>query len=274
MMKSSDKYNQLKTTSLFVLLPMFLLFIACGKTEIMQEMKETTNIKSYVSKGDTMLYGLACDGCSDSVLVFLPDSGGDPINYSILEARLNHQVFGRPRIGDRMAVLVDTANPKALMLAINMEQVNGTWYYEEMPQPRHRTAVPSSNTNEGEQQMREEDRQRRDSFIQTFMVPREYSYTFKRDQTVNTQGGPPRTSSLDRNSPVEYPPIKRYSEWHLCNGKIIFTYSTFPVPGNTDSTLLVNDTAEFVMLRRDTMALRFNDHVQGFKLKPDSVKNQ
>ena len=129
MMKSSDKYNQLKTTSLFVLLPMFLLFIACGKTEIMQEMKETTNIKSYVSKGDTMLYGLACDGCSDSVLVFLPDSGGDPINYSILEARLNHQVFGRPRIGDRMAVLVDTANPKALMLAINMEQVNGTWYY-------------------------------------------------------------------------------------------------------------------------------------------------
>ena len=58
MMKSSDKYNQLKTTSLFALLPMFLLFIACGKTEIMQEMKETTNIKSYVSKGDTMLYGL------------------------------------------------------------------------------------------------------------------------------------------------------------------------------------------------------------------------
>ena len=206
MMKSSDKYNQLKTTSLFVLLPMFLLFIACGKTEIMQEMKETTNIKSYVSKGDTMLYGLACDGCSDSVLVFLPDSGGDPINYSILEARLNHQVFGRPRIGDRMAVLVDTANPKALMLAINMEQVNGTWYYEEMPQPRHRTAVPSSNTNEGEQQMSEEDRQRRDSFIQTYMVPREYSYTFKRDQTVNTQGGPPRSSSLDRNTPVEYPP--------------------------------------------------------------------
>ena len=121
MMKSSDKYNQLKTTSLFVLLPMFLLFIACGKTEIMQEMKETTNIKSYVSKGDTMLYGLACDGCSDSVLVFLPDSGGHPINYSILEARLNHQVFGRPRIGDRMAVLVDTANPKALMLAKNAD---------------------------------------------------------------------------------------------------------------------------------------------------------
>ena len=133
MMKSSEKYDQLKTTSLFALLPMFLLFIACGGADNSQEMQDTmTNIKSYVSKGDTMLYGLACDGCSDSVLVFLPDSGGDPVNYSILEARLNHQVFGRPRIGDRMAVLVDTANPKAVMLAINMEQVNGTWYYEEM----------------------------------------------------------------------------------------------------------------------------------------------
>jgi hypothetical protein len=34
---------------------------------------------------------------------------------------------------------------------------------------------------------------------------------------------------------------------------------------------LVNDTAEFVMLRRDTMALRFSDRIQGFKLKPDSL---
>lgn len=273
MMKSSDKCNQLKTSSLLSLLPMFLLFVACSKTEQLPETSDMNiETKSYVSKGDSMLYGLACDGCSDSVLVFLPDTGGDPVNYSIVEARLNHQVFGRPRIGDRMAVLVDTANPKALMLAINMEQVNGTWYYEEMPQPRQRIAIPSSDAKGAGQEMNEKDRQRRDSIIQTYMVPREYAYTFKRDQTVNTQGGPPRTSSLDRNTPVEYPPMKRYSEWHLCNGKIIFTYSTFPVPGNTDSTLLVNDTAEFVMLRRDTMALRFNDHIQGFKLKPDSIK--
>ena len=39
----------------------------------------------------------------------------------------------------------------------------------------------------------------------------------------------------------------------------------------TGSIELKNDTAEFVLLRRDTMALRFGDRVQGFKLKPDSL---
>ncbi len=32
--------------------------------------------------GDSALYGLACDGCTDSVLVFLPYSGGDPDTLS------------------------------------------------------------------------------------------------------------------------------------------------------------------------------------------------
>ena len=30
-------------------------------------------------KGDSTLYGLACDGCTDSVVVFLPYEGGDPV---------------------------------------------------------------------------------------------------------------------------------------------------------------------------------------------------
>ena len=260
----------MKTSSLLTLLPMLLLFIACGRTERQPESLETTPAtKSYVSVGDSMLYGLACDGCSDSVLVFLPDKGGDPVNFSIVEARLNHKVFGRPRIGDRMAVLVDTVNPKVLMLAINMEQVKGTWFYEELPQLRRR--IPTPDNNEVAREVKEKEQHRRDSFLQTFMVPREYVYTLKRDHTVSTQGGPPRTTSLDGNTPVEYPPMKRYAEWHLCNGKIIFTYSSFPVPGDNDSVTLVNDTAEFVMLRRDTMTLRFSDRIQGFKLKPDSL---
>ena len=36
--------------------------------------------------GDSALYGLACDGCTDSVLVFLPYSGGDPDTFDIITA--------------------------------------------------------------------------------------------------------------------------------------------------------------------------------------------
>ena len=34
-------------------------------------------------EGDSTRYGLACEGCTDSVLVFLPGTGGDPVTYNI-----------------------------------------------------------------------------------------------------------------------------------------------------------------------------------------------
>ena len=122
--------------------------------------------------------------------------------------------------------------------------------------------------------MSEEALQRMDSVLQTMRVPREYGYTFKRDFTMMSVGGPPRTSSLDSNTPVEYPPLKRYREWHIHNGKIIFTsggIKTNENNSNNQSSKLVNDTAEFVILLRDTMAIRFGDTVRGFRFKPDSI---
>lgn len=258
---------------------MMVVFLACGKTGDPQEtVDDVLVMKSYVSSDDSMLYGLACDGCNDSVLVFLPDSGGDPVYYDIVNAMSERRIFGWPRVGDKMAVLVDPENPKVVLMAVNMEQVKGTWYYEEMPQSR--LFLPASNTNESGREEEAKMQQRRDSFIHAAMVPREYVYTLKRDYTVKTEGGPPRTTSLDRRSPVEYPPIKRYTEWHLHNGKIIFSTNVKDslaqqVMGQTrDSMVLVNDTAEFILLRRDTMALRFSDRIQGFKLKRDSLTEE
>jgi hypothetical protein len=225
---------------------------------------------SYVAVGDSMIYGLACDGCSDTVLVLLPDSGGDPVNYDIIDAMRNRQVFGRPSIGDKMAVMVDSLDPHKLVLVVDLEKVKGTWYYMELPQLRHRLLTRDSTAPRPV--ISKEESERRDSVIKTWMVPREYVYTLKRDFTVVTSGGPPRNSSLDDKSRVVYPSIKRYAEWHLHNGKIIFSYGGLPVSGNRDTLALVNDTAEFVMLRRDTMALRFNGEVRGFKLKPDTIQ--
>lgn len=46
------------------------------------------------AKGDKAIYGLACMGCTDSVVIMLPNQGGDPVKYNILEANRNRQVFG------------------------------------------------------------------------------------------------------------------------------------------------------------------------------------
>ena len=36
---------------------------------------------SLVLEGDSTVYGLACDGCSDSVIVFMPFNLGDTVFY-------------------------------------------------------------------------------------------------------------------------------------------------------------------------------------------------
>ncbi len=256
--------------SFYFILFLLVLFVACGKTDEAQDANIVEVVsQSYVAKGDSMFYGLACDGCTDTTLVLLPDSGGDPITYSIVRARSEKKFFGRPQIGDKMAVLVNPEDPSEVLLAINLEQLKGTWYYEQLPMLRRRAHIDSVEVQQME--FTEEEKARFDSMISTMMIPREYAYTFKRDFTMKTEGGPPRTSSLDRSLPVVYPPMTRYMEWHIFNGKIILTYGGFRVSGSSDSIELKNDTAEFVLLRRDTMALRFRDRVQGFRQRPDTV---
>ena len=249
------------------LVMMMVLLIACSKSQEDQEqVVETLVAESYEAVGDSMIYGVACDGCSDSILVLLPDSGGDPVNYHILSARLARRMFGRPEIGDKMALMLNPDDPTEVLMAIDLEKVKGTWYYMEYPVLRHHrdSGAQTIVSQDPEEQARF------DSIFNSLMVPREYSYTFKRDFTMSTAGGPPRSSSLDRQTPVEYPPMKRYMEWHVFNGKIIFTSGGIIRPETKDTVPLVNDTAEFVLLRRDTMALRFRDRIQGF-LKQDSV---
>lgn len=72
-------------------------------------------------KGDNTLYGLACDGTNDSTLVFLPNSGGDPVSYDIIDATRNHQIFGSLAIGDWVGMMVDpTTNGKPTSSSTSM----------------------------------------------------------------------------------------------------------------------------------------------------------
>ena len=75
--------------------------------------------------GDSALYGLACDGCTDSVLVFLPYSGGDPDTFDIITAFQQHRIYGRPRIGDELAVIVNPEDRDEALSVVNMEMLKG-----------------------------------------------------------------------------------------------------------------------------------------------------
>ncbi len=257
--------------SLLLIIPLLATFICCGKqdgTSTVQEEEELTTT-GYEAINDSMIYGLACDGCNDSILVLLPDSGGDPINYNILQAMRQNKVFGRPRIGDKMALMVSPDDPYLVTMLIDLEKIQGTWYYEQLPIPRFRERTDS---NGNPIPIPAEAKLRFDSMIQTLMIPKEYVYTLKRDFTVSSSGGPGRKTSLD-DSPVDYPRMKRYNEWHIYNGRIIFTRGGMRIGGN-DSIKLENDTAEFVELRRDSLKLRFKDHIQKFLPKRDSLSEK
>ena len=69
-----------------------LSFIACYNQDATGDHGAINN--GIKINGDKTLYGLACDGCSDSAIVFLPNDGGDPLHFNIVNARKNNKVFG------------------------------------------------------------------------------------------------------------------------------------------------------------------------------------
>ena len=250
------------------------LFLACSQKMEMSEPDSEIQSLSYVPQGDSSTYGLACDGCTDSTLIFLSDKGGDPVKYNIINARRNQLYFGHPEVGDRMAVLINPTDSTEVIAAIDMDQLCGTWVFYVIPEMRK--LHPSTDIEKIKASLSIREKQRFDSLLSKLMVPREYGYTFKRDHTVTSVGGPPRKTALDDDAPVVYPTLRRYTEWHVFNGKLIFTYGGFKTktPDSLQNMQLHNDTAELILLRRDTMVMRFSDKLQGYRLKRDSTKNE
>lgn len=237
-----------------------LLTAACGgkqdkKTTEAENNEAISTIQN--EPGDSTVYGLACDGCNDTILVFLPREGGDPDTFNILTASKRRQVFGHPMIGDKMAVVVNVKNPKVADLVIDLEGLKGEWCYMVKPQLRQRADVTPA-------QMREL-KTKNDSLFRELMQPREYGVEIKSDHTARPIGVTYKMTS-DEESPVVYPPLKRYREWRIFNGQIILSETRRDTTGTAN--IVNSDTAKFVMLRRDTLVLRFNDgSVQGYYKK-------
>ena len=60
-----------------------------------------------------------------------------------------------------------------------------------------------------------------DSVMQRLLQPREYGFQLKNDHQAQPIGMVRQGNTTDDRSPVEYPELKRYHEWHLLNGRLI-----------------------------------------------------
>lgn len=245
---------------LFSLVIAIALTTACGN----QHQQPTGDIPEEAislqrnAAGDSALYGLACDGCTDSVLVFLPYSGGDPDTFDIINAFQQHHIYGRLHIGDELAVILNPEDPDEALMVVDMEALKGKWCYQVSPTLRRADQMPKRMQKRMMERIP-------DSVKQQMMSPREYSLRLKRDNSVQVRGGMYRQTTTDDMSPVVYPEVKRYTEWHMYNGRLILKADTtmFSKEGDVPSV----DTVDIEMLMGDSLILRFPDHVQHYYRK-------
>ena len=198
--------------------------------------------------GDSTIYGLACEGCNDSTIVLLPTDGSDPVSYNVIEATLNQKVLGRMKIGDRIGLIRNAEDSTVADLVIDLDELSGTWCYTVMPQLR-------------------ENREMTDSIRKKFFVPREYGFSLKRQWMAQSVGYVPPQNPLEDQSPVVYPQLRFFTEWHILNGQLIMTSGNFQRNADTNEMEMVSnrqDTCDILYLRDDSLILGSDGATRGY----------
>lgn len=204
----------MKIKSIFILGIATLAMLSCHRGPKPPVSQQNLPISmSKPAKGDKAIYGLACMGCTDSVVIMLPNQGGDPVKYNILEANRNRQVFGNIEVGDWICIIPAKEKNKASMV-IDLDKLKATWTYQVMPHLRDVTHLSKKQQQRILANMP-------DSIVETYMIPREYGFTLKRMGEARSVGMVATNSSVEDDSPVEYPKVPLYTEWHAYNGKLI-----------------------------------------------------
>lgn len=217
------------------------------------------------AKGDRAIYGLACMGCTDTTVVLLPNSGGDPVKYNILDANRNHQVFGNIEIGDWICVIpcTDKDDKGSASMVIDLDKLKSTWTYPVMPHLRDVSHLSKRQQARILANMP-------DSIVETYMIPREYGFTLKRMGEARSVGNVMQASAVEDDSPVEYPKVPIYTEWHTYNGKLILVRGRSEFAGKVFNAKTTRDTLSFVYMKGDSLALRDKDgNIQGYHRNKD-----
>lgn len=229
----------MKAKTIVALLVASLLVIGCV-SDLKSNRHEAKDIFVRAT-GDSTVYALAAAGTNDSILVFLelPYNGADPDTVNILEALRQRRVFGRPTVGDNVAILRNDSDSTMAERVIDIEQFAGTWCYNVYPRLRHKLG-------EGPMPQR---------LLKMLEEPREYGMVVKPAGMLVTLGARPRPA--DEQLPVVYPQAKDYGGWAIYNGRLVLSEVKRDTAGNRIT--IGTDTADFIRMRRDTLILRFND---------------
>ena len=246
----------MKKTFYLLALIGLVAFAACGRKGD-KAPEEKDNPQDIRLKGDRTVYGLACDGCNDSAVWLLPADNSDPVKYDIIDAHRNHKIVGKLKIGDRIGIVPSKDDAKVADFVIDLDQLQGSWCYIVMPQFRDYDKLSKK------QQARIE-RNMPDSVKEQFLIPREYGFTLKRQYQAQSIGYVRQASTLEDESPVVYPKMAYYFEWHILNGQLIlYRYASDPPrsTGNKDGKSkvkmpeIIQDTIDVAFLSDDSLVL-------------------
>ena len=234
-----------------------LLTLSCSSQQEKTTATDTDiDTLSQVLNGDSTLYGLACDGSNDTIVVFLPidNIAADPDTLNILNASRRHHVFGKLKTGDRIAVVRSATDSTAADYVISIDNLKATWCYKVLPTLHVRADMAGHSEKQILSNLP-------DSVRELLNIPHEYSIQLKGDHTVTAIGNHHKNRE-ETDQLVDYPLPKRYGQWQLFNGKLLLTEVGMDSVGNTFA--VSTDTAEFVLMDRDTLVLRFNDGVKNY----------
>jgi len=238
----------------YTILGLFVLFcvldVVFNSNSTFKPKEKQEKLLTTTMKGDKTVYGLACEGCNDTVIVLLPLDNSDPVTYNILDATRAGNIRGKVSIGDRLALVLDPNDKKKATLVIDLEDLMGIWCYIVMPKLKDFTNMSN----------REQARKLAampDSLRQTYYIPREYGFWVKQNWMAQSVGYIREDPSVADESPVVYPALGYFTAWHIWNGKFIIVSGTpkEDSKGNMTVVNLHNDTCDIAYLDGDSLVL-------------------
>ncbi len=255
--------------------------LSCGSKEQVQRDEELSE-DSILVVSEAFVTGLACDGCSDSAVWLLPMDVSDPIRYDIVAARRKHMIFGKMKIGDAIAVVVNAEDSTVADVVVDIDQLKGTWAYLVYPHLKNADRLPPGAEKHILDGLD-------DSLKALYYQPREYGIALKRNNVAAPLGSVfEKLTADDDEQPFVYDAEDMYVSWRLLDYRLVLTrqveqrvvLSTAVADTLDDGTVasdeadpiriegkMVCDTVNLALLMEDSLVLIFPDRTQGYYRK-------
>lgn len=265
---TNKKNKTMKGKNLLAALFLVLALGACKESTLQQAKRNGQSNDELRLTGDSTVYGLACEGCTDSVIYLLPNDGSDPVKYNIVDATRNRRVLGKIKTGDWIGLVVNKQDRHVADMAVNLDQLKGIWCYIVMPKMRDFDKMSKRLQDRMLNEMS-------DSLKETFLVPREYGFWLKRQWEAASIGYVREASTLADESPVTYPPLGYFVNWYIWNGYFVMVSGKPKYDDENKVTGYDNvtyDTCSIDYLDEDSLVLSDRDGSRSYYRK-DNIQD-